>query len=619
MRRVTLDGVDEVGNEVMAALELHVDLRPGIFDRLTQSNQTVVSSHQPKADEHDGSDQNKEKNQEWSHGRNLKGWQRLATFSAFELAPKIMKKSPEELWERFKKYYSVYPSIGLALDISRMNFADDFLETMEPRMQTAFAAMAALEKGAIANPDENRMVGHYWLRNPELAPNREIKSEIENALAKIKAFAEKVHNGSIRGERGRFTNLLLIGIGGSALGPQFVSAALGHPKTDQMIVHFFDNTDPDGMDKVLAGIDELGQTLCLVISKSGSTKETRNGMLEAKAAFERAGLVFSRHCVATTGANSELDKLARKENWIERFPMWDWVGGRTSELSAVGLLPAALQGFDIGEMIQGASLCDEISRIADTSNNPAAQLALMWFSAGNGKGAKDMVVLPYKDRLELFSKYLQQLIMESLGKERDLDGKVVNQGIAVYGNKGATDQHSYIQQLRDGINNFFSIFIEVLADRTGGSLQVEQNVTSGDFLHGFFLGTRQALHENQRESITLTIDRISPFSVGMLIALFERAVGFYASLINVNAYHQPGVEAGKKAASTVISLEIKILEHLKKSRRTKKTARDIALDIAATGSQETIFKICEHLVANPERGLRKSPGKTIFESTYYLE
>ena len=143
-----------------------------------------------------------------------------------------MKKSPEELWERFKKYYSVYPSIGLALDISRMNFADGFLETMEPRMQTAFAAMAALEKGAIANPDENRMVGHYWLRNPELAPNREIKSEIENALAKIKAFTEKVHNGSILGERGRFTNLLLIGIGGSALGPQFWGVQVRQTQTE---------------------------------------------------------------------------------------------------------------------------------------------------------------------------------------------------------------------------------------------------------------------------------------------------------------------------------------------------------------------------------------------------
>ena len=113
--------------------------------------------------------------------------------------------------------------------------------------------------------------------------------------------------------------------------------------------------------------------------------------------------------------------------------MWDWVGGRTSELSAVGLLPAALQGLDIAGLLAGAKACDAITRQPDISNNPAAQLALMWFYVGNGKGEKDMVVLPYKDRIELFSRYLQQLVMESIGKERDLNGTIVNQGMAEIG------------------------------------------------------------------------------------------------------------------------------------------------------------------------------------------
>src|SRR5208337_4819996 len=120
-------------------------------------------------------------------------------------------------------------------------------------------------------------------------------------------------------------------------------------------------------------------------------------------------------------------------------------------------------------------------------------LALMWYYIGNAKGAKDMVILPYKDRLELFSKYLQQLVMESLGKELDLDGKTVNQGIAVYGNKGSTDQHAYIQQLRDGIDNFFVTFIEVLRDRAPerAGFEVEKGVTAGDYLSGFLQGTRK--------------------------------------------------------------------------------------------------------------------------------
>ena len=423
-------------------------------------------------------------------------------------------------WERFQKYYTEFPEIGLAIDLSRMNVDDEFFAKMEPRIQKALADMDALEAGAIANPDENRMVGHYWLRNPALAPTPEIRNEIEQTIVKIEEFAAKIHNGAIHGAGGKFKNYLLIGIGGSALGPQFVANALGNPSTDQLKPYFFDNTDPDGMDRVLATIGaDLNKTLCIVISKSGGTKETRNGMLVAEAAFKQASLNFGSQAVAVTMQGSDLDKHSGKNNWLTQFPMWDWVGGRTSELSAVGLLPAALQGFEIKEILSGAGECDKITRIKNSKINPACQLALAWFKSGSGKGIKNMVVLPYKDRLELFSKYLQQLVMESLGKELDLDRNVVNQGITVLGNKGSTDQHSYIQQLRDGVNDFFATFIEVLYDGTP-NIVVEPNVTSGDFLDGFYLGTRQALTDGNRESVTITIKKLSPFSVGMLIALF---------------------------------------------------------------------------------------------------
>lgn len=519
-----------------------------------------------------------------------------------------MKFTNEQLWERFQKYYTEYPALGLAMDISRMNFAEDYFPSMEGRMQRAYIAMEALEKGDIANPDERRMVGHYWLRQSKLAPTASIQKEIEETITAVKQFAAEVHGGVIQGARGPFKNLLVIGIGGSALGPQFVATALGHPLKDKLAVHFFDNTDPDGMDKVLAQLDgQLGVTVSVVISKSGGTKETRNGMLEAKAAYEAAGLKFESHAVAVTGYGSELDKVANAGGWMRRFPMWDWVGGRTSELSAVGLLPAALQGLDIDAMLSGAQACDAVTRQPKTASNPAAQLALLWYYIGNGKGSKDMVILPYKDRLELFSKYLQQLLMESLGKELDLDGKVVNQGIAVYGNKGSTDQHAYVQQLREGVLNFFVTFIEVLKDREGSGMMVEANVTAGDYLSGFFLGTRSALYEKDRESITLTVREVSPFTVGVLIALYERAVGYYASLINVNAYHQPGVEAGKKAATAVITLQLKVLEYLGQKKGEALTVKQIADGIGAAGQSESIFKICEHLVAN-RRGVKKQAG-----------
>ena len=353
------------------------------------------------------------------------------------------------------------------------------------------------------------------------------------------------------------------------------------------------------MDRVLEQLDgNLDKTLAVVISKSGSTKETRNGMVEAELAYKAAGVSFPRHAIAITGVASQLDQYAEKNNWIQRFPMWDWVGGRTSELSGVGILPAKLQGFDVKGILDGAKSADILSRGKITAQNPSALLALAWFHATGGVGSKAIVVLPYKDRLELFSKYLQQLIMESLGKASDRNGKVVNQGIAVYGNKGATDQHSYIQQLRDGINNYFAVFVEVLRDRKGVSIPVQEDITSGDYLSGFFQGTRQALFENNRESITITIDEVTPQAIGALIALFERAVGFYASLINVNAYHQPGVEAGKKAAETVIQIQQQILAFADKSAQTGNTAEQIARGIGQPDAAETVFMVCRHLAAN---------------------
>ena len=529
----------------------------------------------------------------------------------------FMNYTKLEWWKRFQKYYTEFPTLGLTLDLSRMNVDDLFFRAMEPRMQQALADMAKLEKGAIANPDENRMVGHYWLRNPALSPTPDIQKEIKQTLQQIKAFSAKVHSGEIRGCGGAFRNYLLIGIGGSALGPQFVAQALGNPLADKLQPFFLDNTDPDGINRVLQTIGtSLNRTLCIIISKSGATKETRNGMLTAKAAFEQAGFTWEQHAVAITTPGSELAAHATTNKWLKTFPMWDWIGGRTSELSAVGLLPAALQGIDIEALLAGAKMCDDIGRNNNVKLNPASQLCLSWYESGNGKGVKNLVVLPYSDRLHLFSKYLQQLLMESLGKELDSNKKIVNQGITVFGNKGSSDQHSYIQQLRDGLSNFFVTFIEVISDGVNSDSIMESDITSGDYLHGFLLGTRQALADKHRESVTITIKDVSPFTVGVLIALFERAVGLYARLINVNAYHQPGVEAGKKAANNVLAIQRDVLRLLSKNRQHQFTAAEIAGEINAADEIETIFKICEHLSSNPARNVKKLATESPFDAKY---
>lgn len=510
-------------------------------------------------------------------------------------------------WDQFTRYNFSFPEVDLDLDLSRLGLKDGDIESFEPKFTNAFEKMDALEKGSIANPDENRMVGHYWLRDPDLAPTADLAREIRSTIENIKSFATQVHEGGIQGDGGLFTDVLVIGIGGSALGPQFISHALGQPSTDKARIHFFDNTDPDGMDLVLDEIgDNLNRTLSLVVSKSGGTAETRNGMLEAKKAYEANGLNFGRHAVAITGEGSKLDQVAKTEDWLSGFPMWDWVGGRTSVLGAVGLVPAALQGIDIDALLHGAKAIDALTRKHCLKENPAALLALAWFHATSGKGCKDMVVLPYKDRLLLFSRYLQQLIMESLGKEFDLQGNVVNQGITVYGNKGSTDQHAYVQQLREGVPNFFVTFIEILKDRTGESMQVEDAITSGDFLQGFYLGTREALSEKCRTSITITTDAITPESVSRLIGLYERAVGFYATLVGINAYHQPGVEAGKKAAGVAIELCRSILSTLKANRGQSFDAPTLAAAIGQSDSAEMIYKLATHMAANGTAGVSKT-------------
>lgn len=514
------------------------------------------------------------------------------------------------LWQRYQDWLYLHQGLGLYVDVSRMRFDDAFVAAMQPKFEQAFKQMAALEAGAIANPDEDRMVGHYWLRDPDLAPAPEIRQEIIDSLDNLETFVSKVLQGEIRPPQAvKYTDILSIGIGGSALGPEFVAEALS-PDFPPLNIHFLDNTDPAGIDRVFNRLkDRLVSTLVVVISKSGGTPETRNGMVEAKKAFANQGLEFARQAVAITMEGSKMHNLATSEGWLATFPMFDWVGGRTSELSTVGLLDAALQSIDIRAMLVGAKEMDAATRVPNIRKNPAALLALSWYYAGNGRGEKDMVILPYKDSLLLFSRYLQQLVMESLGKEKDLDGNTVYQGIAVYGNKGSTDQHAYVQQLREGVPNFFVTFIEVLRDREGSSIEVEPGATSGDFLSGLLQGTRQALYENQRDSITITIPEVTPKIVGALIALYERAVGLYGFLINVNAYHQPGVEAGKKAAASILELQKQIIQTLRQERNPL-SIQALAEKMGASDQSETIYKICRHLASN-QRGvtLDGDPGE----------
>jgi glucose-6-phosphate isomerase len=452
---------------------------------------------------------------------------------------------------------NTFKAAGVELDFTRLELPADLQVRYREPIARAVQEMIAVEAGEKVNTDEGRMVGHYWLRNPEVAPGDQGVAIMQTQRC-IDEFARDVF-------AERFSNILWIGIGGSGLGPQLLHDSLRVPGVTPNMF-FFDNTDPFGFQRTLGDIEQAGglrSTLTVIVSKSGGTKETANGMKFAKAAYEKASLSFEAHAAAVTQPGSALDKLAGPESaddpksvgpkWLESFAIWDWVGGRTSLFSAVGLLPAKLLGFDSTAFIAGAREMDDATRAAPLESNPALKLATAWFHVVEHQSLRNMVVLPYCDRICLMSKYLQQLVMESVGKE----GK----GISVFGNKGSTDQHSYVQQLRDGYKDFFAMFLRVLNPDVD-EMEVEPGVTAGDYLMAFQEGTAKALTETGRPSLRITVDRFNEHTLGSLIALFERAVGYYGAMLGINSYHQPGVEAGKTAAGELLVAQLAVLKHL---------------------------------------------------------
>jgi glucose-6-phosphate isomerase len=465
----------------------------------------------------------------------------------------------------------------------------------------AFAAMAAIEQGAVANVDEGRQVGHYWLRAPQLAPDVGVARGIGDVVERVVTFAQDVRAGRVTAPDGsRFTDVLHVGIGGSALGPMLLVDALA--EGDGLRLHFVDNTDPDGIARILRRVD-LRTTLAVVVSKSEGTPETANGARIVARAMEAQGLEVGPRMVAITSEGSQLDREAVAGGWLTRFPMWDWVGGRTSVTAAVGLLPAAFAGIDVRLLLDGAAEMDEWTRTPDWRGNPAALLAAAWHVAGHGKGDKNLVILPYSDRLLLMSRYLQQLVMESLGKTLDRRGNVVHQGISVLGNKGSTDQHAFVQQLRDGRADFFCTFVQVLSDGGGDVAEVAPGANAGDFLQGFLLGTRRALRDAGRPTFTITLPRVTAREIGAMIALFERAVGLYGELVDLNAYHQPGVEAGKAAARQILELAARLRAALSASPAT---APELASRLGADPIE--VYHLLERWVGGG-RASRSGQGK----------
>jgi len=487
---------------------------------------------------------------------------------------------------------------GFSLDISGMDLAPEKLSALidndspeNPNpLSKAHREMERIENGEIKNPDENRRVTHFTDR--QSYPKSEIFQVVEEAAA------ETAGDPNIEA-------VVINGIGGSALGPQLLQFSVNGPYWNELTyekrngfprIYFLDNTDTAGITD-LKNIIVPHKTLVITISKSGGTQETHNNMTALKKIYNKAGLEFAKFAMAITMPGSKLDELAKNEGWRMIFPMADSIGGRTSETNIVGHVPAALTNIDFSSFIEGARYMDQLTRNPELAQNPAYQLAAAWYIAGSGRGDRNMVIVPYSDRLLPLSRYLQQLVMESLGKEWDRDGNQVWQGLTVYGNKGGTDAHAYIQQLQDGRDDFFATFIEPLADTE--TIEIESGLTMGDYLHAFKEGLTKALRDKGRKVIDIQIPEVSEYYLGMLIALYERTVAFYAELININAFHQPGVQAYKLASGEINSIHIKIQEWIASlTGQFNGTAAEAAAEIKANEYRKEVENLLNKAVCN---------------------
>jgi glucose-6-phosphate isomerase len=370
----------------------------------------------------------------------------------------------------------------------------------------------------------------------------------------------------VDGVKDEFDSFVVLGIGGSALGPIAVQQAINHPYYNELSkekrggypkLYVADNVDPEKLVSLLDVI-ELDKTIFNVITKSGSTSETMSQFMIIKEILEEKYGVkgAKKHIVCTTDAkNGNLRPIADEQGY-KSFIIPAGVGGRFSELTPVGLLPAAMCGIDIEELLAGAAYMDELCKTDNTFKNPASMYAILNYLAMK-KGKNISVIMPYADSLKYIGDWYAQLWAESLGKKFDNEGKVVNVGQTPVRALGATDQHSQVQLYAEGPKDKVVVFVGV--DKYKASLEIPKiysNIPSLGFLggetHNKLLKTEQmateyALLKAGQTNMTLTLPEVNEFTLGQVLYLFEVATGFAGELLDINAFDQPGVEEGKNA------------------------------------------------------------------------
>lgn len=437
----------------------------------------------------------------------------------------------------------------------------DVNNMMESRVGKGFgissedlANVEAQAKAAWQQVEEKRGTG--WLEWTELPyQGNDTITEIENLAAEI---------------RSEFDSFVLLGIGGSALGPLFVHEALHLPRSNELPkdkrgcpkMYFEDNVDPERMAALLSIIDPA-KTCFNVITKSGGTAETMSQFLIIRDLLS-SNPNWKKQVVLTTSASHGLLAEIARVDGLRSLVVPEGVGGRFSELSPVGLLPAAVGGVDIRALLNGAARMNERVKCADITKNPALMFATLQYVALTKMGRNIHVIMPYADSLKLAADWFVQLWAESIGKSETRDGRTINAGQTPVKALGVTDQHSQLQLYQEGPFDKAITFIKVESFRAETNIPHAPSDYPSDirFLGGLThsrlieaerVGTQFALTSASRMNQTIVLPKVDEDTVGQLIYMLEMATAYMGELLDIDAFNQPGVEASKIATYATLN------------------------------------------------------------------
>lgn len=485
---------------------------------------------------------------------------------------------------RFDRYRIAFD--GMLLDYAKNRITDETLSLLLDlaRQQNLEGMRDAMYAGEKINITEGRAVLHVALRNradrPVLVDGQDVMPDVQGVLARMYAFCHKVRDGEWRGFDGQpITDIVNIGIGGSDLGPVMVTQALTPWHHPHLAAHFVSNVDGTHIADVLKKVDPA-TTLFIIASKTFTTQETLANAHTARDWFLANGgseADVAKHFVALSTNAGEVAKFGIDTD--NMFGFWDWVGGRYSLWSAIGLPIALMVGPEkFGELLAGAHAMDEHFRTAPLAQNMPVVLGLLGVWYGNFWGASAHAVLPYDQYLARLPAYLQQLDMESNGKSVDRQGNPVDYttGPIIFGEPGTNGQHAFYQLIHQGTHLIPCDFIApvtsqnplgrhhaMLLSNTFAQTEALMRGKNGDEVRAELVKEGKAgaaleallphkIFTGNRPTNTILVDAVDPYRLGMLIALYEHKVFVQGIIWNINSFDQWGVELGKQLAKVIL-------------------------------------------------------------------